>query len=250
MRSRQNRGKRMSPIQQSAVRNDLLAALPPDDFARLVPSLQPVRLDLKQVLHEPERPIEAAYFPESGMVSLVARLEDGAAQEVGIVGREGVVGLAVALGAESVGTEALVQADGAALRIDVDELRAAFERSAALRALLLRYAQALHAQVSQTAACNGRHVVDERLARWLLMAHDRADGDEFPMTQEFMAMMLGVRRAGVSVAAGVLQKAGVIGHAYGRMTVLDRAGLEAASCECYGAVRRQFERLLGLPAGE
>jgi CRP-like cAMP-binding protein len=106
------------------------------------------------------------------------------------------------------------------------------------------------AQVTQTAACNGRHTVDERLARWLLMAHDRADGDEFVMTQEFMAMMLGVRRAGVSVAIGILQKAGVIGHAYGRVTILDRAGLEAASCECYGAVQRQFGRLLGLRAGE
>jgi CRP-like cAMP-binding protein len=250
MRSRQNRGKHMPPIQQSAVRNGLLAALPPDDFALLAPSLRPVRLDLKQTLHEPERPIEAVYFLEAGMVSLLARLEDGVAQEVGIVGREGVVGLAVALGAESVGTEAMVQADGAALRVDADELRMAFERSAALRALLLRYAQALHAQVTQTAACNGRHTVDERLARWMLMAHDRADGDEFVMTQEFMAIMLGVRRAGVSVAAGILQKAGLIGHTYGRVIILDRAGLEAASCECYAAVRRQFERLLGLPAGE
>jgi CRP-like cAMP-binding protein len=240
----------MSPIQQSTVRNDLLAALPPDDFALLAPSLRPVHLELKQVLHEPERPIAAAYFPQSGMVSLVARLEDGAAQEVGLVGREGVVGLAVALGAESVGTEALVQAEGTALRVPTDELRAAFDRGAALRALLLRYTQAVHAQVSQTAACNGRHAVDERLARWLLMAHDRADGDEFPMTQEFMAMMLGVRRAGVSVAAGILQKAGVINHTYGRVTVLDRPGLEAASCECYGAVRRQVERLLGRAAGE
>jgi CRP-like cAMP-binding protein len=240
----------MSPIQQATVRNGLLAALPPDDFARLAPTLWPVRLDMKQVLHEPERPIEAVYFPEAGMVSLVARLEDGAGQEVGLVGREGVVGLAVALGAESVGTEALVQADGAALRVNADELRAAFEQSAALRTLLLRYAQVFLAQVTQTAACNGRHTVDERLARWLLMAHDRADGDEFVMTQEFMAMMLGVRRAGVSVAIGILQKAGVIGHAYGRVTILDRAGLEAASCECYGAVQRQFGRLLGLRAGE
>ena len=240
----------MSPIQQAAVRNDLLAALPHDTFARLAPALRLVRLDLRQVLHEPERPIAAAYFPESGMVSLVARLEDGAAQEVGLVGREGVVGLAVALGAESVGTEALVQAEGEALRLGADELRAAFARGAGLRDLLLRYAQALHAQVTQTAACNGRHAVDERLARWLLMAHDRADGDEFPMTQEFMAMMLGVRRAGVSVAAAVLEKAGAIGHAYARVTVLDRAGLEAASCECHGAVRRQFERLLGVVAGE
>ena len=239
----------MAPIQQTAVRNGLLAALPPDAFARLAPALRPVRLDVKQVLHAPERPIAAAYFPESGMVSLLTRLEDGAAQEVGLIGREGVVGLAVVLGAESVGTEALVQANGAALRVDADELRAAFDRGAALRARLLRYAQALHTQVAQTAACNGRHAVDERLARWLLMAHDRADGDEFPMTQEFMAMMLGVRRAGVSVAIGVLQKAGAISHAYGRVTVLDRPGLEAASCECYGAVRRQVERLLGRAAG-
>jgi CRP-like cAMP-binding protein len=235
---------------QSAVRNRLLAALPPDDFALLAPALRPVRLDMKQVLHEPERPIAAAYFPEAGMVSLLARLEDGAAQEVGVVGREGVVGLAVALGAGSVGTEALVQAEGGALRLGADELRAAFARGAGLRDLLLRYVQALHAQVSQTAACNGRHAVDERLARWLLMAHDRADGDGFPITQEFMAMMLGVRRAGVSVAAAVLRKAGAIDHAYGRVRVLDRAGLEAASCECYGAVARQFERLLGRPAGE
>ena len=239
----------MSQVQQSAVRNRLLAALPPDDFALLAPSLRPVRLALRQTLHEPERPIAAAYFPESGMVSLIARMEDGAAQEVGLVGREGVVGLAVALGAGSVGTEALVQAEGEALRLGADELRAAFGRGAGLRDLLLRYMQAFHAQVSQTAACSGRHAVDERLARWVLMAHDRADGDEFPMTQEFMAMMLGVRRAGVSVAAAVLQRAGAIGHAYGRVTVLDRAGLEAASCECYGAVRRQFERLLGRPAG-
>jgi CRP-like cAMP-binding protein len=240
----------VSQVRQSAVRNRLLAALPPDDFALLAPSLRPVRLDMRQVLHEPERPIAAAYFPQSGMVSLLARLEDGAAQEVGLVGREGVVGLAVALGAESVGTEALVQAEGEALRLGADELRAAFGRGAGLRDLLLRYAQALHAQVTQTAACNGRHAVDERLARWLLMAHDRADGDEFAMTHEFMAMMLGVRRAGVSVAAAVLQKAGVIGYAHGRVMVLDRAGLEAASCECHGAVARQFERLLGAPAGE
>jgi CRP-like cAMP-binding protein len=129
-------------------------------------------------------------------------------------------------------------------------LREVFEGNAALRSVLLRYAQASHVQVAQTAACNGQHAVDERLARWMLMAHDRAEADEFPMTQEFIATMLGVRRAGISVAAGVLQKAGVIRYAYGRITILDRAGLEAAACECYGAVRRQYERLLGIPAGE
>ena len=236
--------------QQSAVRNRLLAALPPDGFAALAPALRPVELDFRQTLHRPDRPLEAAYFPESGMVSMLAPLEEGQTMEVGIVGREGLVGLPVVLGADSATTEALVQMQGAALRVPAPELRDAFGRSAALRAVLLRYAQAHHAQVVQTAACNGQHAVDERFARWMLMAHDRAGGDEFPMTQEFMAMMLGVRRAGISVAAGTLQKAGVIDYAYGRVAVLDRAGLEAASCECYATVRRQYERLLGVDAGE
>ena len=239
----------MSQIERSAVRNRLLAALPPDGFAALAPALRPVELDFRQTLHRPDRPIEAAYFVEGGMVSLLTPLEEGQTTEVGIVGREGMIGLPVVLGADSVATEALVQMQGTALRVPAAELREAFEASAALRGVLLRYAQASHAQIAQTAACNGQHAVDERLARWMLMAHDRAEADEFPMTQEFIATMLGVRRAGISVAAGVLQKAGVIRYGYGRIEVLDRAGLEAASCECYGAVRRQYERLLGAPAG-
>lgn len=240
----------MSQPRQSAVRNRLLAALAPDDFAALAPDLQPVELDFRQVLHRPDRPIEAAYFVESGMVSMLAPLEEGQTVEVGLIGSEGLVGLPVVLGADSATTEALVQMRGDALRVPAAGLRDAFGRSVALRAVLLRYAQAHHGQVVQTAACNGQHAVDERFARWMLMAHDRAGGDEFPMTQEFAAMMLGVRRAGISLAAGVLQKAGAIRYGYGRVTVLDRAGLEAAACECYGAVRRQYERLLGIPAGE
>jgi len=240
----------MSQPRQSAVRNRLLAALPPDDFAALAPDLQPVELDFRQVLHRPDRPIEAAYFVESGMVSMLAPLEEGQTVEVGLIGSEGLVGLPVVLGADSATTEALVQMQGDALRVPAPELRDAFEASAALRAVVLRYAQAHHAQVAQTAACNGQHAVVERFARWMLMAHDRAGADEFPMTQEFVAMMLGVRRAGISVAAGILQKAGVIRYGYGRVAVLDRAGLEGASCECYGTVRRQYERLLGIPAGE
>jgi CRP-like cAMP-binding protein len=177
-------------------------------------------------------------------------LEDGHLQEVGIVGREGLVGLPVVLGADRTSIEALVQMQGTALRVGAAELRAAFERSATLRSLLLRYAQAFHAQVAQTAACNGRHPVDVRLARWLLIMHDRAGDDEFPMTHEFASLMLGTGRPGVSVAAAVLQKAGVIAYTHGRMGVLDRAGLEAAACECYGTVREQFEYLLGVPAGE
>jgi CRP-like cAMP-binding protein len=240
----------MSQPQQSAVRNRLLAALPPDDFAALAPALRPVGLDLRQTLYEPGQTIRAVHFPEAGMVSMLAPLEDGHAQEVGIVGREGLVGLPVLLGADRTSIEALVQMQGSALRIGAAELRAAFDRSSTLRALLLRYAQAFHAQVAQTAACNGRHAIDRRLARWLLVMHDRAEADEFPMTHEFASLMLGTGRPGISVAAAVLQRAGVIGYTHGRMTVLDRAGLEAASCECYGTVREQFEYLLGVPAGE
>ena len=239
-----------SQVRQPDVRNRLLAALPPGDFALLAPSLRPVELELRQVLHAPDQRIEAAYFPEAGMVSMIAALEDGALQEVGLVGREGVVGLAVVLGDDSSPIEALVQGAGTALCMPAAGLRAAFERSPALRAALLRYMQAFHLQVTQTAACNGHHALDERLDRWLLIAHDRADGDQFPMTQEFMAMMLGVRRAGVSVAAGILQKAGVIDYARGCITILDRPGLEAVSCDCYRVVRRQFERLLGVAAAE
>jgi CRP-like cAMP-binding protein len=237
-----------SQVRQPDVRNRLLAALPPGDFALLAPSLRPVELALRQVLHAPDEPIAAVHFPEAGMVSMIAALEDGAFQEVGLIGREGVVGLAVVLGADSTPLEALVQAPGPALRVPAADLRAAFERSPALRAALLAFMQAFHLQVTRTAACNGRHALEERLARWLLMAHDRADGDRFPMTQEFMAMMLGVRRAGVSVASGILRQAGVIGYARGCVTVLERAGLEGASCGCYRATRERSERLPGAGA--
>ena len=146
-------------------------------------------------------------------------------------------------------TEALVQMEGSAWCIRADELRAAFERSAPLRALLLRYIQTFYAQVAQTAACNAQHAMDVRLARWLLMQHDRAEQDEFLMTHEFLALMLGTRRPSISVAAAVLQKAGTIRYTHGWITVLDRAGLETAACECYGTVREQFDDLLGAPAG-
>ena len=235
-------------LQQSAVRNRLLAALPPADFAALADHLQPAELELKQVLYEPGQKIQTIHFPEGGMVSHVIPLENGHGVEVGLAGREGLVGLPGVLGAERATTEAMVQMEGPAWRIRADELRAAFERSAPLRVLLLRYVQAFHAQVAQTAACNAQHMVDVRLARWLLMQHDRAEQDEFPMTHEFLALMLGTRRPSISVAAGVLQKSGAVRYVHGRVTVLDRAGLEAAACECYGVVREQSDELLGAPA--
>jgi CRP-like cAMP-binding protein len=239
----------MSQLQQSAVRNRLLAALPPHDFAALAPVLDPVQLELRQVLYEPGQAIRAVHFPEEAIVSNIALLEDGHGVEVGIIGSEGLVGLPVVLGAERSSTETLVQFEGSALRLRADPLRAAFDRSAPLRAVLLRYMQAFHVQVAQSAACNAQHKVDERLARWLLMMHDRVGRDDFPMTHEFLALMLAARRPSISVAAGALQKAGAIRYTHGHMAVLNRAVLEAAACECYGTVREHFENLLGAPVG-
>jgi len=235
----------MSQIAQFAVHNRLLAALPPADFERLAASLTPVTLSLKQFLVEADQPIEAAYFVETGMVSYLAYLADGEALEVGLIGCEGMVGLPLVLGVDRASVGAMVQVDGTALRISPTALRQAFNDSEAIRTRLLRSMQALHAQVSQTAVCNGSHSLQERLARWLLLAHDRAKDNQFPMTHEFMATMLGVRRSGVTVTAGALKQAGLITYTNGHMTILDRSGLEAAACECYGAVKRQYEQLLG-----
>jgi CRP-like cAMP-binding protein len=228
-------------------RNRLLAALPPGDLAELRHWLEPVELHAREVLHAPGEPIAWVYFPEDGYASVIAYLEDGDAAEVGLVGREGVVGLPVLLGADHDDLEAMVQCPGTALRMGAAALREEMDRTPAFRALLLRYALVHHGQVARTAACNGRHHTDQRLARWLLMAHDRAKEDEFPMTHEFLSMMLGVRRAGITVAAGALQKAGFIRYERGCIEVTDRPGLESASCECYGVVRRACDALLGPP---
>ncbi len=228
-----------------AVRNGLLAALPPGDLARLRPRLHPVELPFDQTLYPADGTVEAVLFVESGMVSLLATLEDGEQVEVGVVGREGLVGLPLVFGDDRSLVEARVQMEGTALRIGAAAFRDEMEQSDALRTLLLRYALAFHAQITLSAACNARHAIEQRLARWLLIAHDRVEANDFPMTHEFISMMLGVRRPGVSVAAGVLQKAGLIRYARGRMEVTDRPGLEAASCECYHTARREFARLLG-----
>jgi CRP-like cAMP-binding protein len=229
----------------AAPRNRLLAALPPEVLGRLWPRLEPVELPLRQVLHAPGTPIGTVYFPETGWISMVATLEDGDGAEVGLVGREGVVGLPVVLGGDSDDLEAMVQAPGRALSLGANALRAALDDDPILRNLLLRYALAHHGQVARTAACNGRHHTEQRLARWLLMAHDRAEGNAFPMTHEFLSMMLGIRRAGITVAAGILQKAGLIHYERGWMKIEDRPGLENAACECYGLVRRAYDCLLG-----
>jgi CRP-like cAMP-binding protein len=234
----------------SAVRNGLLAALPPEDLARLRPGLEPIELPFGRTLYPADGIVEAVLFIETGMVCLLATLEDGEQVEVGVAGRDGLIGLPLVFGDDRSLVEARVQLEGAALRMDAAALRDAMEASAALREVLLRYALAFQAQVTLTAACNARHPIEQRLARWLLIAQDGAGADEFPMTHEFISMMLGVRRPGVSLAAGVLQKAGLIRYVRGRMAITDRPGLEAASCECYHVARREFSRLLGPGASQ
>ena len=223
----------------------MLAALPPEELKRLHPKLRRVELPFDQTLYPADAALDAVLFPESGMVSLLATLEGDQQVETGVVGREGLVGLPLVLGDNRSLVEVRVQQEGTALRIDAAAFRDVLEESAAFRVVMQRYALLFHAQVTLTAACNSRHAIDQRLARWLLIAHDRADADEFPMTHEFISLMLGVQRPGVSLAAAVLQRAGLIRYVRGRMAITDRLGLEAASCECYHTVRREHLRLLG-----
>jgi len=225
-------------------RNRLLALLPAQELAQLWPRLERTELVSRQTLHLPEQRIVNVYFPESGYVSRLAPMDDGDFAEIGLIGPEGMVGMSVLHGDDQDSFEMMVQVPGTALRLDVALFHDALERLPSLRPLLLRYTLAHFEQVARTAACNGRHAIEQRLARWLLMSHDRVEGDGFPMTHEFMAMMLGIRRAGVTTAAGVLQRAGMIRYSRGQMEIMDRAGLEASACECYGMARRAMDRLV------
>ena len=236
------------PSQPLASRNRLLASLAPDILAGLLPKLSRVTLAVRQPLYRGDAAIDAVYFIESGMASLVATLDDGMQAEVGVVGREGMLGISLLSGTDISFVDSMIQLAGSGLKMTIRDFRQELDANASFRALLLRYHEALYVQTMQTAACNGRHGLEQRLARWLLMAHDRADGDELSLTQDFMAMMLGVYRPSITVTAGILQRAGLIRYSAGRVTILDRASLEAASCECYGTVQRRFATLLGLPA--
>ena len=235
----------MADITQSSVRNQLLAKLSSEDFAYLAPHLGRADLPLRTTVHGAGEAITAVFFPERGYASMLAALDDGDSAEVGMIGREGMIGLPLIFGTDRSLVEAMVQAGGTAIRLAASTFQHAIEERPTLRAAMLRYAMAFNAQVTMTAACNGRHLVEQRLARWLLMAHDRTDGGQFAMTHEFLSMMLGVRRAGVTVAAGALQRAGFIRYDQGRIQITDRAGLEAGACECHFIVRREFERLIG-----
>jgi CRP-like cAMP-binding protein len=235
----------------SAPQNQLLASLPADSLARLACMLEPVQLQLRDILHRAGDLIARVYFPLSGWLSMLAPLEGGGAAEVGLIGNEGMVGFGVALGVTHDNLEPMVQGQGTALAMRVEDFRAALESDPALRALVLRYAFAHLIQVSRTAACNVHHPVEQRLARWLLMSHDRAAGDSFTMTHAFLGMMLSVQGPEIDVALGALHKTGLIRYEGDTVTVADRPALEHASCECYGLVRRAFDPLVsGGPEGQ
>jgi CRP-like cAMP-binding protein len=223
--------------------NRLLLALPQPVFERLRPSLQPVDLGRRQVLHTVNSPITHLYFIERGLISLVKTMHDGRMIEIGAVGIEGVAGANAILGVTSAVLDSIVHIPGRARRISWATLRAEMARSAALHDLMLRYAHFRISQLAQSAACNRLHSLEQRCCRWLLIAHDSARSDSFPITHEFLAMMLGVQRTGVSLAANILQKAQLIRCGRGRVTIVDRPGLEAATCECYAALRTELDRL-------
>lgn len=225
--------------------NRLLAALPGPDYERLFPELEIVAPGIREVVHEPSGPIAAVYFPLTSVFSLLTLMADGRAIEYATVGREGLVGLPVFLGTGVMPSRALIQIPGYAVRMKAEAFREAARRSGPFQRVLLRYTQALLCQIAQTAACNRLHSIEERCSRWLLMTHEQAGRDQFLLTQEFLGQMLGVRRQSVNVVAGVFQKAGFIRYRRGEITMLDRPGLEAAVCECYGIIRSEFERLLG-----
>ena len=224
--------------------NRLLAILHESERERLFQHLELVPMPLGEAIYESGGQLSHVYFPTTAIVSLLFVMEDGASAEIAVVGNEGVVGIALFMGGESMPNRAVVQSEGHAYRLDGQLLRQEFERSGGLQHLLLRYILALLAQMAQTAVCNRHHTVDQQLCRWLLLSLDRLPSNELSMTQELIANMLGVRREGVTQAAGKLQKAGLINYHRGHITVLDRPGLEARVCECYEVVRKEFHRLL------
>jgi len=230
-----------------SVRNRILAALSANDFDRICTGLELVSLEFRQVLMEPHRTIEYVHFPEDLVVSVLGLMDDGSAVETATVGNEGMAGVPVYLGAMQMAGHSFVQIAGNAYRMPASASREEVRRGSELAQILGRYVQALFTLVAQSSACNRKHSTEQRCARWLLMTHDRVGADEFPLTHEFLSHMLGVRRASVTLAMQILKRAGVIDYARGIVTVLDRAGLEEAACECYRIVRDEYDRLLTSP---
>ncbi len=232
------------PAATSPLQNHLLAALNPEVQQRLFPHLERVELPLGQVLYESGDALRHVYFPADSIVSLLYVMESGASAEIAVVGNEGLIGVSLFMGGESTPSRALVQSAGYAYRLLGQRLKDEFNRHGELLLLMLRYTQSLITQMAQTAVCNRHHSVDQQLCRWLLLSLDRLAGNQLVMTQELIANMLGVRREGVTDAAGKLQKLGVIEYSRGQITVLDRHRLEKLSCECYAVVKKETDRLL------
>ena len=232
------------PTLDSPRQNHLLAALPADEYARLLPHLEAVPMPLGHVLYESGVQMRHVYFPTTSIVSLLYVMEDGASAEIAIVGNEGIVGVSLFMGGETTPSRAVVQSAGAAYRLPGQMLKNEFYRAGPMQHLLLRYTQSLLTQMAQTAVCNRHHSLDQQFCRWLLLSLDRLPTNQLIMTQELIANMLGVRREGVTEAAGNVQKAGLIEYHRGHITVLDRPGLEARVCECYAVVKKESARLL------
>jgi CRP-like cAMP-binding protein len=232
------------PQPHSPQQNYLLGALPRAESERLYPELELVPMTLGEVLYESGDKLQYVYFPTGSIVSLLYVMADGASAEIAVVGKEGIIGIALFMGGETMPNRAVVQSAGYAYRLKGQLLKAEFNRGGKLQHLLLRYTQALLTQMSQTAVCNRHHSVDQQLCRWLLLSLDRLASNELTMTQELIANMLGVRREGVTEAAGKLQSAGLIHYSRGKITVLDRRRLEERACECYQVVKTEFDRLL------
>ncbi|TVO53410.1 Crp/Fnr family transcriptional regulator [Denitromonas halophila] len=232
------------PEIQDPRQNHLLAALPVEDRERLFSKLEETPMPLGHVLYESGAQMRHIYFPTTAIVSLLYVMEDGASAEIAVVGNEGVVGVSLFMGGETTPSRAVVQSAGLAYRLPGQLLKDEFLRAGPMQRLLLRYTQALITQMAQTAVCNRHHSLDQQFCRWLLLSLDRLPTNELVMTQELIANMLGVRREGVTEAAGNVQRAGLIEYRRGHITVLDRAGLEARACECYAVVKKEFDRLL------
>jgi CRP-like cAMP-binding protein len=231
-------------VAHSPLQNKLLAALPAEDYANLLPNMELVSLPLGWAVYESGGTQGFVFFPTTGIVSLLYVMEDGSSAEIAVVGNEGLVGIALFMGGESTPSRAVVQSAGHGYRLRASMLKTEFSQGGALQHLSLRYTQALITQMAQTAVCNRHHAVEQQLCRWLLLSLDRLPSNELTMTQDLIANMLGVRREGVTEAAGHLQAAGLIHYSRGRITVVDRAKLEARVCECYAVVKREYDRLL------
>jgi CRP-like cAMP-binding protein len=226
--------------------NRLLKSLPPEDYERLRSHLQPAELKYKMSLYRADEQIEVVYFLETGVASLVNTMKDGNSAEVGTIGNEGMVGLPVIFGDSQAPTSVYMQVAGHGLRMKARTFWREMQHSVSLQTAMLHYAHAVFNQVAQSAACNTFHALERRCCRWLLMTHDRMQSDEFVLTQEFLAMMLGVQRPGVTLAASALQRDGLIRYTRGNVTILDHAELVKRSCECYGVSKKEFDRLLGM----